>query len=319
MTTPAVSALKKTFPQASITYVVEEPYRRLVEGNPNLDRVLAIGKKQHLRDFFRLLRAIRNEDYDVVVDFHGGPRAWWLTLFSGADFKVGYKVKYRSFAYTVAHPRGGKNGFVHSVENHLNLIRALGVDLDSAPSLDLPQARETELRGIDEFFRDNRLEGAKVIALHISAGNEFRDWGTANWADLADRLAQVPEVKVVLVGAEADRPAEEEIRARSRAPLLSLVGKVNLIELKETLSRASLFVGPDSGPMHIAASASTPIVALFGPTLPVHFSPWRANAQIVSKELGCRPCRQKKCQFGDFRCLRTITSEEVYKASLRFI
>lgn len=319
MTTPAISALKKAFPQASMTYIVEEPYRRLVEGNPNLDRVIAIDKKQHLRDFLRLLRLIRNEDYDVVIDFHGGPRAWWLTLLSGADFKVGYKVKYRGFAYNIAQPRGSKNGFIHSVENHLNLIRALGVDPKSPPSLDLPQAQESERLRIDEFFKENKLEGAKVIALHIGAGNEFRDWGTAHWADLADRLARMPQVKVVLIGAEADRPAEEEIRARCRVPLLSLVGKVNLIELKEMLSRASLFVGPDSGPMHIAASASTPVVALFGPTLPDHFSPWMANAQIVSKELSCRPCRQKRCEFSDFRCLRTIQTEEVYGACLRFL
>jgi len=319
MTTPAISALKKALPNASMTYIVEKPYRRLVEGNPNLERVIAIEKKQSFRGFIQLLRTIRKEHYDFVLDFHGGPRAWWLSLLSGADFKVGYKVKYRSFVYNIAHPRGRENGFIHSVENHLNLVRALGVDFLTPPSLYLPPAQDSELRRIDEFFKDNGLEGAKVVALHISAGNEFRDWGVANWTALAYQLAQKTNIRIVLIGAESDRPAEEEIRARSRVSLLSLVGKVNLIELREVLSRASLFVGPDSGPMHIAASASTPIVALFGPTLPVHFSPWQVNAFVVDKELGCRPCRQKKCEFGDFRCLREIKPEDVCEACLRFI
>lgn len=98
-----------------------------------------------------------------------------------------------------------------------------------------------------------------------------------------------------------------------------MVGKLNLREVRELISRSALFVGPDSGPMHIAATTSTPIVALFGPTLPAHFSPWQAKAYLIEKDFDCRPCRQKRCIYEDFRCLRSITPDEVFQACLRFI
>jgi len=140
-----------------------------------------------------------------------------------------------------------------------------------------------------------------------------------NLVQLTNLLAQRPDVKVVLVGTGEDQKAEEEILKKSTASILSLVGKLNLREAKELISHSSLFVGPDSGPMHIAASTSTPIVALFGPTLPASFAPWQAKAFVVEKELDCRPCKQRNCIYEDFRCLRSIEPEEVYQACLRFI
>jgi ADP-heptose:LPS heptosyltransferase len=97
------------------------------------------------------------------------------------------------------------------------------------------------------------------------------------------------------------------------------VAELNLIELLELLGRAALFVGPDSGPMHIAAAAGTPIVAFFGPTLPENFGPWQAKATLIARDLACRPCKQRRCLTDDFRCLRSIRPEEVYEACLPYL
>jgi ADP-heptose:LPS heptosyltransferase len=98
--------------------------------------------------------------------------------------------------------------------------------------------------------------------------------------------------------------------------VVSLAGRLNLIETRELIGRAALFFGPDSGPMHIAAATPTPIVAVFGPTLPAHFAPWKAEKRslILQKDLECRPCRQRVCLTADFRCLRMITSAEAAQA-----
>ncbi|MCK4557156.1 MAG: glycosyltransferase family 9 protein, partial [Candidatus Aminicenantes bacterium] len=127
------------------------------------------------------------------------------------------------------------------------------------------------------------------------------------------------QVKIVLIGAAEDNKAEKEILKKSKDSILSQVGKLNLREVRELISNSSLFVGPDSGPMHIAAATSTPIVALFGPTLPANFAPWQAKASYVEKKLDCRPCKQRRCIHEDFRCLRNINPEEVYQACLRYI
>jgi heptosyltransferase-1 len=298
---------------------VEEPYKELVEGNPSLDKVIVLKKKQGIKDFFKLIRLIQKENYDVVLDFHGGPRASLITLLSGAKLKLGYRVKYRNFIYDIKLPRSVKSGHIHSVENHLNLVKALGVSIDSSLPLSLPQTRPNEVEKVKKFIDDYRLGGHKIITIHISAGNEFRNWGVDNWVQLSELFGQLPEVKIVLIGASEDNKAEEEILKKSKARLFSLVGKLNLRELRELICRSSLFVGPDSGPMHIAASTSTPIIALFGPNLPAYFSPWQAKAFLIEKNFDCRPCKQRRCIYKDFRCLRSITPEEVFQACLDFV
>lgn len=320
MTTPAVSVLKENCPEASLTYLVEEPYRELVEGNPHLDNVIVIPKKQSKKDFYDLIHSVRRERFDVLIDFHGGPRASWLTLFSKAKLKVGYKIKNKGFLYNIKIPRSSKDGEIHSVENHVNLVKAIGINVDSIPPLLVPDAAEEEKEKIANFIQENKLKDSKILVLHIGAGNRFRDWGVDKIMALTDLFSKNPEVKIVLIGAPEDKERAEEIKGKSNSKILSLVGKLGLRELKELISHASLFVGPDSGPMHIAATIDIPLVVYFGPTLPAHFSPWKANATIIEKEFDCRhTCRQKECLYEDFRCIRTITPQEVYIACQNFL
>jgi heptosyltransferase-1 len=319
MTTPSITALREAFPAAFISYVVEEPYRELVEGNPSLDKVIVLKTKQGIKDFFKLIRQIQKENYDVVLDFHGGPRASLIILLSRAKLKLGYRIKYRNFIYDIKLPRAVKSGHIHSVENHLNLVKALGVSIDIAPPLFLPRSQADKVEKVKKFIEEYKLEGHKIITIHISAGNEFRNWGVDNIVKLSDLLGQLPGVQIVLIGTNEDQKADEEIMKKSETRLLSLVGKLNLREVRELISRSALFVGPDSGPMHIAASTATPIVALFGPTLPAHFSPWQAKAYLIEKNFDCRPCKQRRCIYKDFRCLRSITPEEVFQACLDFL
>lgn len=319
LTTPAVAALKKAFPLASLTYVVEEPYLRLVEGHPALDKIIAVKPNLSARDSWRLIRQIRKERYDAVLDFHGGPRTSLWTLLSKAGIKVGYLVRGRGWPYDKAVPRGRPEGPVHSADNHLNLVRTLGAAVSKKPELFLPPARPGEIARIDRIFKENKLKGVRAIVLHIGAGNAFRDWGLKNLSALARRLAALAGVRVVLAGGEADRGREKEMLEAGGVAAFSLVGRLNLAELREVIGRAALFVGPDSGPMHIAASTSTPIVALFGPTLPGHFAPRRRHVVLIEKNLDCRPCRQRECRYKDFRCLQTISVDEVFKACRPFL
>lgn len=319
MTTPAVSVLKESFPQAAISYIIEEPYKELVEGNPALSKVIILPKNLSTKEFIKYIRKVRQEKYDVAIDFHGGPTASLIALFSKAKLKIGYRIKYKNFIYDIKLPREPKKGTFHSVENHINLVKALGITTTYSAPLFLPKTQEAEMKRVKTFLSKNNLNNSRVIILHISAGNKFRDWGTDNITKLVHLLSEFPNVKIVLVGACEDKSAEEKILKKSTVPLFSLVDRINLRELKELISRSSLFVGPDSGPMHIAASTSTPIVAYFGPTLPANFAPWQANAFIIEKEFECRPCKQRHCIYGDFRCLRNITPEEVYRACLTFL
>jgi heptosyltransferase-1 len=320
MTTPAVAALKRALPLASLTYVVEEPYHRLVGGNPDIDEIIPIPPHQSILSFPGFIRRVRREKYDLVIDFHGGPRASRIAWLSRARLKVGYELKHKGFIYDIRVPRHREGAPVHSVENHLNLVRAAGIEVHEPwPRLNFPAAGKEETERIDKLWADRGLAGAKVVVLHVGAGNAFRDWGHQKLGGLAGRLAGLLGVRVILIGSALDAPRAEEIRKISPKSVLSLAGELNLAELREVIGRAALFIGPDSGPMHIAATTLTPIVALFGPTLPANFSPWQARATLLEKPLDCRPCKQRKCRTEDFRCLELITVDEVLKACLPYL
>jgi heptosyltransferase-1 len=320
MTTPVITALKQKLPRASLTYVVEEPFREIVEGNPYLNRIIVLPRKQKTRDLIQSIKQIRKTEYDVLIDLFGGPKAAWITLFTRAKLKIGYAVKYKSFIYHKRISRSPKKGSIHSVENHMNLVRALGIEINSIPPLLVPESSEKEKEKISEFIGKNSLDRFKLIVFHIGAGSRFRDWGLDNMVELIKMLSQGAETRIILTGARNDQKRADQIIKESGVQLFSLAGELGLKELRELIKRSDLFVGPDSGPMHLAASTKTPIVAYFGPTLPARFRPWKANAFIIEKDYDCRfSCRQKKCIYEDFRCIKTISPSEVTKACLKFL
>jgi heptosyltransferase-1 len=319
MTTPAITALHEGFPSARISYVVEMPFRDLIEGNPYVDRTIVLPRPLGVKHFLKTVRRIRKERFDAAIDFHGGPTASLLTLFSGAKKKIGYRIKYKSLVYDIRLPRGFQTHHIHSVENHINLVRALGITVPASPPLLLPESTEMEKQKIHDFFSDNDLEGSKVVVIHVGAGNAFREWGVDRWAKFISQILKKRKAKIILIGAPSDIGVAAHILDKHPTSVVSLVGKLSLRELKELIAKANLYVGPDSGPMHIAASTSTPIVALFGPNLSAYNAPWQAEAVIIEKELDCRPCDQRNCIWSDFRCMRTITPEEVYAACTPFL
>ena len=319
MTTPAITALSEALPWANISYVVETPYSELIEGNPHVDRTVVLSRPLGIKNFLKTIKTFRKERFDVAIDFHGGPTAALITLFSGAKLKIGYRIKYKRFVYDISLPRGLQSGHMHSVENHINLVRALGLEVPANPPLLLPESSDSERKKIDDFFSINGLEGSRVVVVHAGAGNRFREWGVDNWVKFLSLLLEKHDVNVVLIGTSQEEPAAGRILGEKPLSVFSLAGKLTLKEVKELIARSCLYVGPDSGPMHIAASTATPIVALFGPNLSSYNAPWQARSKIIEKEMDCRPCDQRSCSSGDFRCMQTITPEEVYTACTVFL
>jgi ADP-heptose:LPS heptosyltransferase len=227
----------------------------------------------------------------------------------------GHKIKYKHFFYDIKIEIKTGDKPIHSVENHFKLVKALDVKAGRIPCFKLPPAKEAEAEKILEFLSKNKLGDTRIIALHIGAGNEFRKWGLQKLNRLIDLLSRISKVSTVLIGGPEDLVLEEQILNESSIPMFSLVGHLNLRELKEFISQSSLFIGPDSDPMHITASTGTPIVACFGPALSATFGPWRTSSTIIEKDYPCRPCSQKKCIYGDFRCFQDITPGEIYQAS----
>jgi ADP-heptose:LPS heptosyltransferase len=170
---------------------------------------------------------------------------------------------------------------------------------------------------------------ARLIVIHVSAGNPFRRWPMASFAAVAAALARdSSRHRVIVTSGPSERHASTDVINAARTALggelahrVLTCGEFSLTELRALVERAALYIGGDSGPMHIASTSRVPMVSLYGPTLPARSAPWRdptvpAEAVEVA-DLPCRPCDQRVCVPGDFRCLTGITPEVVVDASRR--
>jgi lipopolysaccharide heptosyltransferase II len=340
-TTPVVAALKHAFPDSLLTYLVEQPAAPIVAGNPHLSEVMVVPRTRgvsRLIDDARLAVRLRSRRFDVVIDLHGGPRSSWLTWATGATHRIGYDIQGRGWHYTrtVHRPRGLQPR--HSVANQWELLKAVPGWTGAAPDparypAEMPVDRAVDARisarlsaaGIDPSVK-GRLE---VIVIHVSAGNPFRRWPEEAFSSLTVGLARADEQRrIILSSGPSDRSAADRIAASARRQLgperagqVLDFGDVDLAELRALVGRSGLFIGGDSGPLHVASTTTTPIVGIFGPTLSVRSKPWRdpaiATESVEIDDLQCRPCDQRVCAPGDFRCLTRIEPAAVLAAAER--
>ena len=333
-TTPAVHALRQRFPDAHLSYLVEPASAPIVIHNPHLDQVIVAPRGRGLRgllDDLALGLRLRAGRYDLAIDFHGGPRASLLTWLSGAPERLGYEVAGRSWLYTrrVARPRELRPR--HSVENQWDLLAPLGVappDRSAFP-VEMPADAGTAAGVADRLTRAGVTAGDRLVVIHVSAGNPFRRWPAAHFVDLVVSLAAAdPRRRVIVTSGPSERDAAGQVIAGAQARLGAAAaaqvlscGEFSLAELRALFDRAALYIGGDSGPLHVAATTGVPIVGLYGPTLPIRSAPWRPAALITESvdagELPCRPCDQRVCEPGDFRCLTSIKPAQVCEAAER--
>jgi lipopolysaccharide heptosyltransferase II len=336
-TTPVIGALRRAFPHARLSYLVERSAAPVVMGNPCLDEVIVVERPRgvsRLMGDARLGWALRRRKFDVVIDLHGGPRGSLLALATGAPQRIGYEIQGRSWMYTrtVARPRTLRAR--HSVVNQWDLLEAVEGWPGDVPDATINPVEMPVDQRADRRVRE-RLRAAGVspddelIVIHVSAGNPFRRWPEPAFVKVCVQLAEPsPLRRIVLSSGPSDRDAARRIAAAARAGLapdartrIVDAGDFDLRELRALVARSRLFIGGDTGPLHIAATTDSAIVGLYGPTLPARSAPWRDPSLVTESvevaDLGCRPCDQRICVHGDFRCLTMLRPDAVLSAAER--
>lgn len=330
-TTPLLRALRRHYPAARLSYVVEPAAAPVVLQSPHLDDVIVVPRRRgtaRLRDDAAAAWRVRRLRPDLAIDFHGGPRSAWLTWLSGAARRVGYRIPGRTWMYTdvvsraaPAHPR-------HSVLDQWDLLAPLGIPpgtpVDDPVEMVADPAAEAR---VDARVREAGLDGnGPLVVVHVSASNPFKRWPSEAFEALVERLVRAdPTRRIYLTAGPSDRAMTGRIAAGARRRLGPLGLAVpdlpdpDLAELRALVDRAGVFIGGDSGPLHVAATTRTPVVAILGPTLPERTRPWRdvscASHMVDAGPLPCRPCDQRRCVPGDFRCLTGVTPDQVADAA----
>jgi heptosyltransferase-2 len=294
--TPALHALRRTFPAARLDLLTTPPAAAAVQ--PSLvDRVLTAprslaSRPGELPSLLRLLVDLRRGRYDVVLFLHH------LTLGAGV-------AKYRLLAAVTGAPLllgldNGKGGWlthsvpdqgfgaVHEVEYWLQVAALLGAQTNSQALH--PGYSDADDRAVGPLLAERGPQ--PLVAIHPGSGGYAlaRRWEPTKWAAVADALAQCYGAQIVLVGTPAD--GAEAVQAAMSGPALNLAGRTTLPQLAAVLAQCDLFLGADSGVMHMAASVCVPVVTLFGPSNHLAWGPWapEAPATIVRLDLRCSPC-----------------------------
>lgn len=232
--------------------------------------------------------------------------------------------------YTHVVPRAPDLTPRHSVVNQWDLLSPLGIGACDRSRDAVEMVEEPDVAAsVAGCVRELGITAAQdIVVIHVSAGNPFRRWPADAFVELVVRLAQADaNRRILLTSGPSDLNAALQVAAAARARLGPAAHQVpesrefDLVELRALVARAAVYIGGDSGPLHVAGTTETPIVALLGPTLAERSMPWRDTrffAEAVDAgPLPCRPCHQRTCEPGDFRCLTRITAERVIEAAER--
>jgi lipopolysaccharide heptosyltransferase I len=293
-TLPAVAALGEAFPGAEIDWAIEPRYAPLLEGNPFVRRVLAfdtLGWRRRLvsavtlEEAARCVRELRQRPFDAAIDFQGLLKSALIARLSRAPERIGFseyglREPLAAAFYTecVALREG-----THVVEESLALVERLGATRPSRERWQFPLPHRPE---DDQFVEQQlvRLQAQEFMIINPGGGWMAKRWAPENYAELIQRLGRELPSKILLTGSPEEEPLIEGILARAQSPQATLF-RSTLTQLIALARRAKLFVGGDTGPLHLAAAVGTPIVAIYGPTDPARNGPF-SPADIALSNCG---------------------------------
>jgi heptosyltransferase-3 len=328
--TPALRALRETFPDARISVVVNSGTESMLAGNPDVDEVLVYqrhrGKKAgtllgRLGYELHFLRELRRRRFDLTIGFTEGDRAAWSALFCGARYRLGavhYSVgRYAPlrFIYNLRAPVSIPP--MHEVEKHFYLLREAGVELRAKEPGPLRLVVGADLR---DWARRQLapFRPAPVVHIHPVARWLWKCWRNEAMAEVIDWLQGERGARVVVTTGPAprERSRAQEIMALCRTRPLFFDGNLSLSQIAALSAESDGYFGVDTAPMHMAAAVGVPVVALFGPTNPEAWGPWTAQREILTHPCPCNETRTRACDWHQVRaCLASITPAEA-KAAL---
>ena len=324
LTTPAIAALREAHPLAQIDLLASAQALPIVP-DALVDRLIPFQRNGAGAGFYaapnlRMLLALRRRQYDTIVFFHhftlraGVFKFWLLVKASGARRIVGLKNHNIGFLTDWVEDEGF--GARHQAQYWLNLVALLGANSSPRPALVKREAMPARARG---------ASGVPIVVMHTGSGgySRARRWSPEGFAAVASGLQQAHGAEIVLVGQPEDdgRLVENLLQKKPT----NLVGATTLPQLAGLIAEADLFIGADSGVMHIAAASGTPVLSLFGPSNPDAWRPWSPGAVVLRSGVECSPCSYVGHGIGAREgcsartCMKLLRARQVLLAAQRLL
>lgn len=313
LTTPAITAVRQSFPDAFISVLVNKGTEDVLIGNPALNSILLFERDivglpiyKRLYKEIKFIQKLRDMNFDMIINLTGNDRAAVISLISNARYKIAYKSNkgmwFKNRVYThMAHKSPNR----HIVLANLDLLRQFNISYKhTALSLFIDDSDVSYIQDI---------VGAHPNIVHIHPVSKFlhKCWNDKYMAEVAEYLIS-KGFKVVITSSdnEVEIDKARNIMSFIKGRFIDLTGKTTLKQLAALSKISRFFIGIDSGAMHIAAAVGTPVVAFFGPSSETLWSPWCEKKLIIAKDLPCRlPCKNKNnCKT--YECINSITPHE---------
>jgi heptosyltransferase-2 len=327
MATPALRALRASFPDARILGVIKPHVAPTLDGTTWLDAVIPFDPKARDRRFRAagVWRRLRAERADLAVLLPNSFRSALMAWSAGIPRRVGYARGGRGVLLTdrleVPRDARGERLPVPAVEYYLALVRRLGCRAGSVRP-ELATTPGDEAAADRAWARLGLSADLPVVCLNTGgAYGPAKSWPAPYFAEVACRLADGAGVQVLAVCGPSERAAAREIAARAAHPsVVSLADlELSLGLTKACVRRSALMITTDSGPRHFAAAFGVPVVTLFGPTHVAWTRTNHPNAVHLFQPVPCGPCQKGVCPLKHHRCMTELTPEAVLRAALRLL
>ena len=317
LTLPLVQVLKKFFAHAEIHMLTVPRAAGLVENHPCIDRTIIFDKRDTdagVGGLLRLTRLIRSVRYDVAFVPHRSVRSALVAWLGRIPIRIGFRNSFGRYLYTAMVPFSGE---LHEVERCLSLLGPLGIDWGNRELPTLYPSEDDRRRVDHVLFELEIVRPSNLIGVAPGTVWKTKRWLPERYADLSKLLAQ-EQFEVVLIGGEEDVDLCRSIAQMSGSShVYSTAGRLTLLQSADLIRRCRAVVSNDSASMHIAVAMRTPVVAIFGATVPEFgFYPYGSHDVVVETHaLSCRPCSKHGgdvCPIKTFECMTEISHFRVF-------
>ncbi len=324
LTLPMAKVLKREFPAAHITMLIQQYTSQLVEDNRDVDKVLFYDRGDHPIPFFQLVHMLRREKFDVVFHTHPRFRLTLITWLARIPVRVGTGYRWYSFLFNKKVYEHRKTARRHELEYNLNLLQAIGCA--AAPDIPVPtiDVDPAAVVKVKEFLSEAGIpDGSRLVVLHPGSGNSARDWPAEKFGLLGQCLARLPNVRMIISGGKSEGPVVRTVKNAIGKSAVEFVGTLSLREFAALARLSSLFIANSTGPLHIAASVGTPVIGLYPQITALsaeRWGPYTAKKTIFTpneKPTNCRKCVRGKS--AGCECMDSICVEDVYSAASRWL
>lgn len=317
---PALRAVRSKFPDAEISILARPYVADIYRGQGICDELISYDYQGEHRGWSgreRLVSSLHSNHFDVAILLQNAFDAAWLAWRAHIPQRIGYARDARSFLLTkpIPVPRPGEIP-PHEKFYYLELIRRAGW-LDSLPQVDqisLQLSDSARRHAAETLIEAGARPSARRVA--IAAGASYgsaKCWPPERFAEWANRFLAQIDADVILCGTSSEAPVSDAIIANMHRKPINLTGKTAIAELPALFSQCHLFLGNDSGAMHVAAAVGLPVIAVFGPTDPLGTAPVTPRCTIVQDKPYCSPCFLRRCPT-DHRCMKSVTPDMVEAA-----